>query len=103
MSDQNTPVSPAMTNDQLMAEILRLKADNAALLVRKAKGPLKTTPLADGLSATVSAKGAISIYGFGKWPVTLYKSQFERLIKVVPAIEGFIAANAANLKEKAVK
>lgn len=45
--------------------------------------------------------GAISAYGLGRFPVTLYRGQWERLIEAVPQLEGFIQANAALLSVKA--
>lgn len=52
------------------------------------------------ITLKVSAKGAVSIYGLGKFPVTLYKSQCERLIAEVPRIQEFIKQNADKLKVK---
>jgi len=52
------------------------------------------------LTAKVSAKGALSLYGMGRFPVTLYRSQWERLFTVIPEIKAFIAANSAELKVK---
>lgn len=52
------------------------------------------------LTLKVSAKGALSIYGFGKWPVTLYRSQWERLIASVEEITAFIEANEGLLAVK---
>lgn len=46
------------------------------------------------LSLKVSTKGAVSIYGFGKWPVTLYRDQMERLLDNADQIKAFIEANA---------
>jgi hypothetical protein len=45
----------------------------------------------------VSVKGAVSLYGLGKYPVTLYRSQWEKLLKMVPEIEKFIAEHASEL------
>ncbi len=53
------------------------------------------------LSLKVSAKGAVSLYGMGRWPVTLYRSQWEQLLGEAEAISAFIAANAALLSVKA--
>lgn len=52
------------------------------------------------LTLKVSAKGALSIYGFGRWPVTLYKSQWQRLLANVGEIETFLKANDHLLAEK---
>ena len=49
----------------------------------------------------VSEKGAVSIYGMGRFPVTLYKEQWLRLLDMATDIRAFIAANEAKLKAKA--
>ena len=80
------------TGTSLQQELIRLQAENAAL--KAAKSAPKS------LSIKVSEKGAISIYGLGRFPVTLYRTQMERLIGHVPQIEAFIAANVAKLTVK---
>lgn len=79
-----------MTQAQMQAELARLQAENAAL---KAKPGNK-------LTLKVGEKGALSIYGMGRFPVTLYKSQWVRLLGIVPEITAFLKANDAILKEK---
>jgi len=66
----------------------------AALLASQAASAGKLTP-------KVSAKGAVSLYGFGKWPVTLYASQWEKLFAATDQIKSFIEANQALLTVKA--
>lgn len=80
------------TTEQMMAEIARLKAENEAL-ASKAKGALK-----HGLK--VSDKGALSLYGLGRFPITLYKSQWLALLDKGTDIRQFIADNSDKLKEK---
>ena len=53
------------------------------------------------LTLKVSEKGAISVYGLGRFPITLYRGQMERLLKHAPTITAFIQANAALLAVKA--
>lgn len=53
------------------------------------------------LTCKVSPKGAMSVYGLGRFPVTLYRGQWERLASAMPQLEAFIAANAALLAVKA--
>jgi hypothetical protein len=55
------------------------------------------------LTLKVSEKGALSLYGMGQWPVTLYRSQWERLIDFIPEIKSFIDTHAAVLTVKAPK
>ena len=72
-------------------ELARLRAENEAL---------KQTKTANKLGFKVSDKGAVSVYGLGKWPVTLYGEQWDRLIESVPALKAFIAANRSKLSTK---
>jgi hypothetical protein len=78
-----------MSDEHLKAEIERLRNENAALK----KG-------AAGIRMKVSEKGAVSIYGMGKFPVTLYKEQWLKLLDMSDDIREFIAANEAQLKTK---
>jgi len=78
-----------MSDDQ-QAEIQRLRAENERL--RKA-GQTK-------LAMKVSEKGALSVYGMGRFPVTLYKEQWLRLLAMAEDIKAFIEANNDNLKSK---
>ena len=55
------------------------------------------------LTLKVSEKGAVSVYGMGKWPVTLYGEQWMRLLKHSAEISAFIEANASLLSTKADK
>jgi hypothetical protein len=82
-------------HDELLAELSKLQTENEALRSKM--------PHAPGLTLKVSAKGALSIYGLGRFPVTLYRSQAESLIAYVPKIQEFIAANESKLVVKAPK
>lgn len=78
-------------NEQsLEAQIIALKAENDRLRAAK-QGKL---------SLKVSEKGALSVYGMGKWPVTLYRGQWERLLASKDQIEAFIELNSAQLTTK---
>lgn len=55
------------------------------------------------LTLKVSEKGALSLYGMGQWPVTLYASQWRALIAAIPEVEAFMKANASKLTEKPAK
>ena len=80
-----------MADEELKTEIERLKAENEALKRSSSKG----------LSMRVSEKGAVSVYGLGRFPVTLYKEQWLRLLDMTDDIRGFIKLNDAQLKSKA--
>lgn len=80
-----------VTEEEMKAELERLRAENQALK--------KTT--SKGLSLKVSEKGALSIYGMGRFPVTLYKEQWLKLLDMADDIRSFIQANDAQLKTKA--
>ena len=79
-----------MSDDDLKAELERLRNENAALK----KG------VAAGVTMKVSEKGALSIYGMGRFPVTLYKEQWLKLLAMSDDIRAFIAANEGQLKKK---
>lgn len=80
-----------MTNEQLLKQIADLKAENDALKVAKTNR---------ALSWKVSEKGAISIYGFGRFPVTLYFDHLMKLAAVMPEVVKFAEANRDQLKSK---
>jgi hypothetical protein len=79
-----------MANEDLKAELDRLRKENAALK----KGA------SSNVRMKVSEKGALSVYGMGRFPVTLYKEQWLKLLDMADDIRGFIAANDSALKEK---
>jgi hypothetical protein len=79
-----------MSDEDLKAELERLRSENAALK----KGA------SSGTRMKVSEKGALSIYGMGRFPVTLYKEQWLKLLDMSDDIHAFIAANDAQLKKK---
>lgn len=71
--------------EALRAEVARLKASQAA---------------GGRISYKVSEKGAVSVYGLGRWPVTLYASQWDRLLGDADSIRSFIADNRGRLATK---
>jgi len=79
-----------MSDDDMKAELERLRRENAALK----KGA------SDGIRMKVSDKGAVSVYGMGRFPLTLYKEQWLRLLNMSYEIRAFIAENEAQLKAK---
>ncbi len=77
-------------SEDIQAELARLRAENDALKKTSAKG----------LSMKVSEKGGLSIYGLGRFPVTLYKEQWVKLLDMADDIRNFISANESGLKAK---
>ncbi len=78
------------TLEEMQAELERLKAENEQLkTARQRAGSFK-----------VSEKGAVSVYGLGRFPVTLYPEQWERLLGMADDIKAFIAENRDRLKWK---
>jgi len=53
-----------------------------------------------GVSFKVSEKGGVSVYGLGRFPVTLYKEQWAKLLDLSDQIKAFIAENEPRLKSK---
>lgn len=72
----------------------------AELLARIAQLEAAAAQPARKLTLKVSEKGALSLYGMGRFPVTLYRGQWERLLAAKPDIEAFIKANERLLAEK---
>ena len=80
-----------MTPEEMHAELERLKAENETLKKPAARGTI---------SFKVSEKGAVSVYGLGRFPVTLYKEQWEKLLDRGADIRTFMVENAPKLKLK---
>jgi hypothetical protein len=76
----------------LRAELERLRAENEDLKSKKNKRGV--------LSMKVSEKGALSVYGMGRFPVTLYKEQWLKLLGIAEEIKQFISENEDRLKTK---
>jgi hypothetical protein len=79
------------TDDDLRAELERLKAENEALRNRRS----------GAVSMKVSEKGGLSIYGLGRFPVTLYQEQWSKLLDMTDEIRSFIRDHQAELKKRA--
>jgi hypothetical protein len=78
------------SEQDLQAEIERLKAENEKL----------KKPVRGAMSLKVSEKGGLSVYGLGRFPVTLYREQWEKLLGMADQIREFIQENDAALKKK---
>ena len=79
-----------MADEDLKAELEKLKAENERL--KSARGR--------GASLKVSEKGGVSVYGLGRFPVTLYKEQWAKLLAMADEIREFIKDHDAELKTK---
>lgn len=76
--------------EDLKAELERLRAENERLKQRSSRA----------VSIKISEKGAVSVYGLGRFPVTLYKEQWLKLLDMEGEIRAFIQENDAKLKTK---
>jgi hypothetical protein len=79
-----------MSDEDLRAELERLKAENERLKSQRGRS----------VSLKVSEKGGVSVYGLGRFPVTLYKEQWQKLLAMAEDIKRFIAENESRLKTK---
>jgi hypothetical protein len=79
-----------MSEDEIRGELAKLKEENERLKGQQARG----------MSLKVSEKGALSVYGLGRFPVTLYKEQWLKLLAMADEIRAFIREHDAHLKSK---
>ncbi len=79
-----------MSDEDIKNELERLRAENAQLKQRGARA----------VSLKVSEKGGVSVYGLGRFPVTLYKEQWAKLLDMADEIRTFIKENESKLKSK---
>lgn len=79
-----------MTDEEMRAELERLTKENEALK----KGAVR------GVSLKVSEKGGLSVYGLGRFPITLYKEQWAKLLELSDEIRQFLKTHDAELKSK---
>ena len=80
-----------MTQAEMQAEIARLTAERDTLLADCARR----------ITLKVSEKGAVSLYGMGRFPVTLYVEQWETVLDMEPTIRDFLAKHSGELTRKA--
>ncbi|MDP2627946.1 MAG: hypothetical protein Q8Q58_13730 [Candidatus Rokubacteria bacterium] len=76
--------------EDLQAELERLRKENEALKARTTRG----------VALRVSAKGGVSVYGLGRFPVTLYKEQWDKLLAMADDIRAFVREHEGELKAK---
>ena len=79
-----------MADEDIQAELARLRAENETLKQKRNSS----------VSMKVSEKGAVSVYGLGRFPVTLYQEQWTKLLGLADEIKQFIADNKSSLKVK---
>ncbi|HET9455078.1 MAG TPA: hypothetical protein VFO66_12400 [Gemmatimonadaceae bacterium] len=79
-----------MTDEDMKAELERLRRENEALKKGSARG----------VSMKVSEKGGLSVYGLGRFPITLYKEQWSKLLDMSDQIRDFLKTHDAELKSK---
>jgi hypothetical protein len=79
-----------MAEEDLKAEVARLQAENERLKSQRGRP----------VSLKVSEKGGLSVYGLGRFPVTLYKEQWTKLLDMAEEIRSFLKENDARLKSK---
>lgn len=79
-----------MSDEDLRAELEKLRSENAALKKSSSKG----------VSMKVSEKGGLSVYGLGRFPITLYKEQWTKLLDLSEEIRAFIKSHDSELKTK---
>ena len=79
-----------MADEDLKAELEQLRAENERLKSQRGRG----------MSLKVSEKGGVSVYGLGRFPVTLYKEQWTKLLDMRDEIRAFLKEHDADLKTK---
>ena len=79
-----------MSDEDMKAELERLRAENEKLKQKATRA----------ISLKVSEKGGLSVYGLGRFPVTLYKEQWAKLLDLADEIRAFIKDNDSKLKTK---
>jgi hypothetical protein len=95
-NDQNTIIRAlaakggTMSEEDMKAEVARLKEENERLKARQSRA----------VSLKVSEKGGLSVYGLGRFPVTLYKEQWTKLLDMADDIRAFLKENDSRLKSK---
>jgi hypothetical protein len=79
-----------MSEEDLKAEVEKLRAENERLKTQRGRS----------VSLKVSEKGGVSVYGLGRFPVTLYKEQWTKLLAMADEIRAFLKEHDTELKAK---
>jgi hypothetical protein len=85
-----------MNKEEILTKLQagELSVEEATKMLADADAPKR------GLYCKVSEKGAVSVYGLQRMPVTLYMEQWQRLIEFAPEVQKFIQENESKLKRK---
>lgn len=94
MTDKQTQTAETGPSEEVKALLAQLAEAQAKIEAMGRKSM-------QALTIKVSEKGAVSVYGLGRFPVTLYGSQWERLIAEAPKVAAFLKANSGKLATKA--
>lgn len=86
----NAPISPRILQDLTKLS----QADLIRMLIEAQQKPARK------ISFKVTDKGGCSVYGMGRFPVTLYATQWRQLIQALPELEAFLTTNASRLTSK---
>jgi hypothetical protein len=78
------------TNEEMQAELERLRAENEGLKAKKSQE----------LRLQVSQKGAVSLYGIRRFPITFYADEWDTVLGMADAVRAFIAQHETELKRK---
>lgn len=90
MFGASNTIRSKMADEDLKAEVERLRRENEALKQGSKRG----------VSLKVSEKGGVSVYGLGRFPITLYQEQWTKLLDMAEEIRAFIAQHKSELKTK---
>lgn len=84
------PAEARERNEELLAELERLRRENVSLQASTERD----------CAMKVGAKGGVSVYGLGRFPVTLYKEQWEKLLAAEADIRRFLLDHQSELATK---
>lgn len=104
MSNSQTNTK-AYDKDALRAELEKLRAERDQMQAALAKVEAKKDRVvtSNGLTLGIGEKGGICVYGMGRFPVSMYLSQFLRFVDALPEILAFAEANKGKLAQKPAK